>query len=87
MGKPNEVDPAIPFAEDYQHAEYDPYAARAFWQQLVQAHRVMTNFRAAFIGKASPVQFFWGATDLACTRFSGRRAPPIREEPLTVRTG
>src|ERR1700761_7963948 len=75
VGKPNEVDPAIPFAEDYQHAEYDPDAAQAFWQQLVQAHRVITNFRAAFIGKASPVQFFWGAMDLACTRFSGRAAP------------
>jgi hypothetical protein len=74
-GKPNEVEPAIPFAEDYQHTEYDPDAARAFWQQLVQAHRVMTNFRAAFVGKASPVQFFWGALDLACTRFSGRAAP------------
>jgi Family of unknown function (DUF5996) len=75
VGKPNEVEPAIPFAEDYQHAAYDPDAARAFWQQLVQAHRIMTNFRAAFVGKASPVQFFWGALDLACTRFSGRRAP------------
>jgi Family of unknown function (DUF5996) len=70
IGKPNEVEPAIPFAEDYQHAEYDPDAARAFWQQLV-----MTNFRAAFVGKASPVQFFWGALDLATTRFSGRPAP------------
>src|SRR5262249_30701558 len=75
VGKPNEVEPAIPFAEDYQNAEYDTEAARAFWQQLVQAHRVMTNFRAAFIGKASPVQFFWGAMDLATTRFSGRPAP------------
>jgi hypothetical protein len=75
VGKPNEVDPAIPFAEDYQHAEYDPDAARSFWQQLVQAHRVMTNFRAKFVGKSSPVQFFWGAMDLACTRFSGRPAP------------
>jgi Family of unknown function (DUF5996) len=75
VGKPNEVDPAIPFYRDYQHAEYDPHAARAFWRQLVQAHRVMTNFRAAFIGKVSPVQFFWGAMDLACTRFSGRPAP------------
>jgi len=73
--KPNEVEPAIPFAEDYQHAEYDPDAARKFWQQLVQAHRVMTDFRAAFVGKASPVQFFWGALDLAATRFSGRPAP------------
>ena len=75
VAKPNEVETAIPFAEDYQHAEYDPDAARAFWQQLVQAHRVMTNFRAAFVGKVSPVQFFWGALDLACTRFSGRPAP------------
>ena len=75
VGKPNEVDPAIPFAGDYQHTEFDPDAARTFWQQLVQADRVMTNFRAAFVGKASPVQFFWGAMDLACTRFSGRPAP------------
>jgi hypothetical protein len=75
VDKPNEVDPAIRFAEDYQHVDYDPDAARAFWQQLVQAHRVMTDFRATFIGKASPVQFFWGAMDLACTRFSGRPAP------------
>src|SRR5882757_4992499 len=75
LGKPNEVDPAIPFAEDYQHAGYDPDAVHTFWQQLMQAHRVMTNFRAAFIGKASPIHFFWGAMDLACTRFSGRPAP------------
>jgi hypothetical protein len=75
VAHPNEVDPAIPFAEDYQHADYDPSAARTFWQQLVQAHRVLTQFRAAFIGKASPVHFFWGALDLACTRFSGRPAP------------
>ena len=75
VARPNEVDPAIVFAEDYQHAEYDPDLARTFWQQLVQSHRVMTNFRAGFIGKASPVQFFWGAMDLACTRFSGRPAP------------
>ncbi len=87
VGKPNEVDPAIPFAEDDQHAEYDPAAARTFWQQLVQAHRVMTNFRAAFIGKVSPVQFFWGAADLACTRFSGRPPPCTREGPPTARTG
>jgi Family of unknown function (DUF5996) len=75
VGKPNEVDPAIPFAEDYQHVAYEPDAAHTFWQQLVQAQRVMTDFRAAFVGKASPVQFFWGAMDLACTRFSGRPAP------------
>jgi hypothetical protein len=60
-GRPNEVDPAIRFAEDYQHVEYDPVAARAFWQQLVQADRVMTNFRAAFIEKASPSPILLGS--------------------------
>ena len=75
VARPNEVEHAVPFAEDYQHASYDPDAARAFWGQLVQAHRVLTQFRAAFVGKASPVHFFWGALDLACTRFSGRSAP------------
>lgn len=75
VARPNEVDPAIPFAEDFQHASYDPDAARTFWQQLVQAHRVITDFRASFVGKVSPVHFFWGGLDLACTRFSGRPAP------------
>jgi hypothetical protein len=72
---PNEVDPAIPFAEDHQHASYDGAAARLFWRQLLQASRVIGNFRAGFVGKVSPVHFFWGAMDLACTRFSGRDAP------------
>jgi len=72
---PNEVDPAIPFADDYQHAAYDPGAARMFWQQLMQTQRVIGQFRASFVGKVSPVHFFWGAMDLACTRFSGRPAP------------
>ena len=71
---PNEVDPAIPFAED-THAGYDPAAANAFWRQLVQADRVVNEFRARFVGKVSPVHFFWGSFDLACTRFSGRPAP------------
>lgn len=75
VASPNEVDPAIPFAEDTVHHAYDPDAMRRFWQQLVQAHRVMTGFRASFAGKVSPVHFFWGAMDLACTRFSGRPAP------------
>ncbi|MCW2555280.1 MAG: hypothetical protein JWR78_5061 [Mycobacterium sp.] len=75
VAHPNEVDPAIPFAEDHQHADYDPDAARMFWQQLVQANRVIGEFRASFVGKVSPVHFFWGALDLACTRFSGRSAP------------
>ncbi|MGE2736969.1 DUF5996 family protein [Mycolicibacterium vaccae] len=73
--RPNEVDPAIPFAED-QHMGYDPAAAHAFWQQLVQADRVIRQFRSRFTGKVSPVHFFWGSFDLACSRFSGRPAPP-----------
>lgn len=71
---PNEIHPAIAFAED-THAGYDPAAANAFWRQLIQADRVIGRFRARFIGKVSPVHFFWGSFDLACTRFSGRLAP------------
>ena len=78
VAHPNEVDPAIPFAEDFEHAEFDADAAHMFWQQLVQAHRVILDFRASFTGKVSPVHFFWGALDLACTRFSGRAAPTAR---------
>jgi hypothetical protein len=74
--RPNEVDPAVPFAEDDRHASYDPHAAALFWRQLLQVDRVFGRFRAGFLGKASPVHFFWGAMDLACTRFSGRAAPP-----------
>lgn len=73
--QPNEVDPAIPFAEDHETTAYDADAAQRFWRQLVQADRVMNLFRAHFIGKVSPVHFFWGGLDLACTRFSGRTAP------------
>jgi hypothetical protein len=72
---PNEVDPALPFAEDSEHASYDRRAANLFWRQLLQANRVLGQFRSRFIGKVSPVHFFWGAMDLACTRFSGRSAP------------
>ena len=75
VARPNEVDPAIPFADDVTHASYDPDAVHAFWLQLVQAQRVLTDFRAGFGGKVSPVHFFWGAIDLAVTRFSGRPAP------------
>ncbi|MBY8879081.1 DUF5996 family protein [Actinacidiphila acidipaludis] len=74
--RPNEVEPAIPFAEDDRHASYDAEAARLFWRQLLQLNRVLGEFRARFVGKASPVHLFWGAMDLACTRFSGRTAPP-----------
>lgn len=73
-GRPNEVDPAIPFAED-EHVGYDPASASTFWQQLIQADRVIGQFRSRFIGKVSPVHFFWGSFDLACSRFSGRPAP------------
>ena len=72
---PNEVDPAIPFAEDTEHQSYDADAVHLFWQQLVQIERVFQLWRAGFAGKSSPVQFFWGSFDLACTRFSGRLAP------------
>jgi Family of unknown function (DUF5996) len=75
FGRPVEVPVSIPFAQDDQHRSYDAAAVRAFWTALLQAHRVMTIFRGRFIGKASPVHFFWGAADLATTRFSGRQAP------------
>jgi hypothetical protein len=73
--RPNEVDPAIPFAEDREHASYDPDAVNRFWRALVQVDRVFTRFRSRFLGKSSPSHFFWGSFDLAVTRFSGRTAP------------
>lgn len=72
---PQEVMEPIPFDQDHQHAAYDPEYAQRFWRILVQADRVMTAFRCQFMGKSSPVHFFWGSCDLAVTRFSGRRAP------------
>ena len=74
-GRPNEVDPAIPFAEDREHGAYDPQAANRFWRVLVQVDRIFRAFRSSFLGKCSPVHFFWGSFDLAVTRFSGRAAP------------
>jgi hypothetical protein len=73
---PCEVEDPIRFEADETHQSYDAEAVRRFWRALVQADRVMKLFRARFIGKASPVHFFWGSFDLAVTRFSGRRAPP-----------
>jgi hypothetical protein len=73
--RPDEVADPIPFAEDHVHASYDPEYANRFWRILVQADRVFGEFRARFLGKCSPVHFFWGSFDLAVTRFSGRRAP------------
>ncbi|MEU4314172.1 DUF5996 family protein [Nocardia sp. NPDC024068] len=76
LARPVEVENAIPFAEDTTHATYDRDHANTFWRQLVAADRVLNQFRGEFAGKTSPVHFFWGAMDLACTRFSGRTAPP-----------
>ncbi|MFD2147866.1 DUF5996 family protein [Mucilaginibacter antarcticus] len=73
--KPNEVDPAIPFAEDEEHKTYDKQQIAVFHKALLNIDSIFTKFRAGFSGKCSPVHFFWGAFDLAVTRFSGRRAP------------
>jgi hypothetical protein len=73
--KPDEVAEPIPFAEDHKHASYDSESANRVWRILVQADRVFKQFRSRFIGKCSPVHFFWGSFDLAVTRFSGRKAP------------
>ncbi len=72
---PNEVEHAIPFAKDETHKSYDHNQIKVFWEALIMANNVFTKFRAGFIGKCSPVHFFWGAFDLAVTRFSGRSAP------------
>jgi hypothetical protein len=73
---PNEIADAIRFRDDQQHASYDAAAAQRFWRVLASTDRVFRHFRTAFLGKCSPVHFFWGSFDLAVTRFSGRRAPP-----------
>ena len=72
---PVEVEVAIPFEQDDEHAAYDPDHVRGFWRGLMVSHRLLTQFRAGFAGKASPVHFFWGGFDMAVTRFSGRPAP------------
>jgi Family of unknown function (DUF5996) len=72
---PNELPEPIKFSQDNKHAAYDPDAVRRLFQILVNADRVFKQFRTSFLGKASPVHFFWGSFDLAVTRFSGRRAP------------
>jgi hypothetical protein len=73
---PNEIADAIPFDRDRVHASYDREYAARFWRVLLGAHRVLASFRTRFLGKVSPVHFFWGSFDLAVTRFSGRLAPP-----------
>jgi Family of unknown function (DUF5996) len=73
---PCEIEKATAFDQDRSHAQYDPEYAQRFWRALMQSARVMNDFRARFVGKVSPVHFFWGSFDLAVTRFSGRKAPP-----------
>jgi hypothetical protein len=72
---PNEIPNPIAFPEDRTHSAYDADFANRFWRVLVATHQVFFRFRTAFLGKSSPVHFFWGSFDLAVTRFSGRRAP------------
>lgn len=74
--KPQEVADPIDFDQDFTHRSYDAEYARRFWRILISSTKVLERFRAKFIGKCSPVHFFWGSFDLACTRFSGRPAPP-----------
>jgi hypothetical protein len=75
---PVELKQPVPFAEDTQHATYDPDAAHRFWRVLTRVDQVFQQFSARFVGKVSPVHFFWGSFDLAVTRFSGKAAP-VRE--------
>jgi hypothetical protein len=75
LPKPVEIANPIPFDQDRQHAAYDKEQARLLWLALTRADEVFQRFRSRFIGKCSPVHFFWGSFDLAVTRFSGRRAP------------
>ncbi len=74
--KPQELADPIPFEQDNRHASYDREYAHRFWQILLLTDVVLYEFRSRFIGKCSPVHFFWGSFDLCCTRFSGRPAPP-----------
>jgi hypothetical protein len=76
--KPQEVADAIPFDRDFSHCSYDAGYAHRFWRILVSTSKVLERFRSGYVGKCSPVHFFWGSCDLACTRFSGRPAPARR---------
>jgi hypothetical protein len=81
--RPVEINNPIPFDQDHQHAAYDREQAHRLWLALAQADHVLQQFRSRFIGKCSPVHFFWGSFDLAVTRFSGRRAPEHPSVPNT----
>jgi hypothetical protein len=82
---PVEIPDPIPFDQDTIHASYDPEYAHRFWRILVSCDAIFKKFRAGFIGKASPVHFFWGSFDMAVTRFSGRRAPERAGADLITR--
>ena len=77
--RPSEVSSPIPFPDDVEHASYEPEPVTRFWRALVSVDSVMKEHRARFLGRVSPVQFFWGTFDLAYTRFSGRPAEPPPE--------
>lgn len=83
---PVEILDRTPFEQDEKHNSYDPEYARRFWKVLVQVDRVLKLFRSRFIGKVSPVHFFWGAFDIAVTRFSGRTAPKHPGVPNVARS-
>ena len=89
VARPNELADATPFPEDKTPRDYDPARAQDLWRALVQIESVFERFRSRFLGKNSPIHFFWGAADLAVTRFSGRRAPlhpggvPNLPDPVT----
>ena len=82
---PVEVQSPIPFAEDREHASYNPEYANGFWRALVHIDQIFQQFSSRFIGKVSPVHFFWGSFDLAVTRFSGRTAPPRKNADAITR--
>ncbi|HEY4758928.1 MAG TPA: DUF5996 family protein, partial [Chthoniobacterales bacterium] len=82
---PVEIADPIPFDQDEQHASYDREYVERFWRILRSSERVMQDFRSRFIGKCSPVHFFWGSFDLAVTRFSGRPAPPRPDADVITR--
>jgi len=76
LARPSEMVEAVPFAADRAHAAYDPEAAERCFRIVAESARVLARFRSEFVGKCSPVHFWWGGFDLACTRFSGEAAPP-----------
>jgi hypothetical protein len=84
---PVEIPDPIAFDQDTVHASYDPVFVARFWRVLQSVDAVLKEFRGRFVGKASPVHFFWGSFDLAVTRFSGRRAPPMPDADSVTREG